>query len=243
MSTRSVLVQGLLFALAAGFEPNRADDMPPTAANDAVTVAKLNAEKAVLAKRLAEINAQLDKLVFAKGLTVLGLTVVDPTDELMKQYELPEKYPGPIIVNVDKASSLFPSGMAPFEGCAFWLVEHPAKAFFFNREKSPARFPRTVRQLIEAIVACTVTPAEYEKIYDDTRKACRERADALQDKPAERERLLKAAEAKMQAENVGKYICRVVYHYPKTSGKSGTMTTYIRMTKEEFEQVQGLLQK
>ena len=204
-----------------------------TMADEAESLEKLKAEKASLEKRLAEINLRL-------GVTWLGMTLVDPTEQLMKQYELPKEYPGPIIAQVQDPSH-FPAGMAPSAGCAFWIVEHPAHAFLFNKERSPSHWPMTVRQLAQAILSCTVTPEEHQKLINQTAQECREHAEALKENPAERDRLLEIAErVKMPKEDVGLYICRVVYHYPKDRG---TMTTYIRMSKEELDQLRELLKK
>jgi hypothetical protein len=158
---------------------------------------------------------------------------------MSQKYDLPEGYRSPIVIRQKEKSSSFGHG-APDEGCAFWIIEHPAKAFFFNEEKSPSHTPKSSRELLKAILDCTVSPDEYQKIWDNTLQACRKHAETLKDKPDERDRFLKAAEAKMPKEDVGKYICRVVYTYPK---KAGTMTTYIRMTKEELDQVRKLLPK
>ena len=210
----------------------------PTA-NEAETLAKLKAERAALEKRLAEISAQIDKIQVGQGVNWFGMTLVDPTQALMKEYGLSADYPGPVIVQV-RDGSFFPSGMEPTPGCAFWIVEHPAKGFFFNQEKSSSYSPKTVRELAEALVACTVAPEEYQKIWDQTTRAAREHAGTLKDKPDERERLLKFADSKMAEEEVGKYICRVVYNYPK---QRGTMTTYIHMKKADLDQLREFLKK
>jgi hypothetical protein len=170
-----------------------------------------------------------------RGVKLLGMTLVDPTKELMRQYGVPEQYPGPIIVEQMKDSPHWgPFGPPPGEGCAFWLVQNPAYAFAFNEERSPRYTPQTVRELAKAILACTASPEEHEKIWDDMRRRSRERAEKLTDNPEQHARLLKFAEASMPKEDAGKYICRVVYHYP--NGR-GTMTTYIRLDKEDLDQL------
>lgn len=206
-------------------------------ADEAAPLTKLKVEKAALEKRLKEINTQIDKIQVGQGVNWLGMTLVDPTEELMKEYGVPADYPGPIIVKVEDGS-FFPNNMAPTVGCAFWIVEHPAKGFFFNNEESPSYRPKTVRELAKAILSCTVTPEEYQKIYNQTAQAAREHADTVKDIPAERERMLRVADAKIPEDEVGKYICRVVYHY---AGKRGTMTTYIRMTKADLDKLREFL--
>jgi hypothetical protein len=91
---------------------------------------------------------------------------------------------------------------------------------------------------VAAIVACTVTPKEYQEIYDHTKKAAREYAEKMKDRPAERQRALEIADMKLADEEIGKYICRVVYNYPE---RKGTMTTQIYMTKADLDQLRELL--
>jgi hypothetical protein len=110
-------------------------------AGESASLADLKAEQAALQKRLTELNVQIEKLWVGRGVKFLGMTLVDPTQELMKQYGLPEEYPGPIIVRVQDPS-FFPKGTAPQEGCSFWIVEHPAKAFFSTRISLRLIFPR-----------------------------------------------------------------------------------------------------
>jgi hypothetical protein len=179
------------------------------------------------------------KIQTGDGMNWLGMTLVDPTEELMKMYGMTPQYTGPIMVQV-RDQSFFPNGCAPTAGCAFWIVENPAKAFFFNKEKSPSYYPKTVRELAEAILSCTVTPEEYQKIYSQTAQAAREEAETLKDNPVERERMLKIADIQVPDDDVGKYICRVVYNYP---GTNGTMTAYIRMTKADLNQIREFIKK
>jgi hypothetical protein len=179
------------------------------------------------------------KIQTGDAVNSLGMTLVDPTEELMKVYGLPTNSPGPIMVQV-RDQSFFPNGYAPTAGCAFWIVEPPAKGFLFNKEKYPSYYPKTVRELAEAILSCTATPEEYQKICSQTAQAAREYAETLTNNPAERERWLKNADRKMLADDVGKYICRVVYNYP---GQRGTMTTYIRMTKADLDQIREFTKK
>jgi hypothetical protein len=206
-------------------------------ADDSGVLTKLKVERAALAKRLTEVEAQIDKIEIGSGVHWFGMTLVDPTKELLNEYGLSADHPGPIMVKVQPSSS-FPNGTAPTAGCAFWIVEHPAKGFFFNEDKSPSHFPTTVRALAEAILSCTATPDEYQNIYSQTAQKAREHAETLKDNPAERERMLKIADYKMPEEDVGKYICRVVYNYP---GPKGTMTTYLRMTKADLDQIREFL--
>ena len=162
-----------------------------------------------------------------------GMTLVEPTAELMTQYGLPTNSPGPIMLQV-RDGSFFPNGYAPTAGCAFWIVEPPANGFLFNKQQLPGYYPKTVRELAEAILSCTATPVEYQKLCNQTAQAARKYAETLTNNPAERERWLKTADWKMPEDDVGKYICRVVYNYP---GKRGTMTTYIRMNKSDLDHI------
>ena len=210
--------------------------------DEAETLAKLKVEKAVLEKHLKEVDTQIDNIQVGQGVNWLGMTLVDPTEELMKEYGLSAEYPGPIMVKVQDGS-FFPADMAPTAGCAFWIVEHPVKGFLLNKEnkeKAPSFGPRNVRELAESLLLCTVTPEEYQEIWNQTNQAAREYAETLKDKPAERERWLKIAESKIAEEDVGKYICRVVYNYPE---KRGTMTTYLRMTKADLDKLREYLKK
>src|SRR5262245_54050223 len=118
MSTRSLLGLGLFFALLFGTEVICASDALPAVlatvagqspnssavAEGPDAVAKLRAEKATLTKRLAEIDSQLNKIWVGHGMKILGMTLVDPSEDLMKHYQLPEKYPGPIMVKVQDVS-------------------------------------------------------------------------------------------------------------------------------------------
>lgn len=207
-------------------------------ADEADSLAKLKMERAALEKRLTEVNTQIDKIQVGRGVNWFGVMLVDPTEDLMKQYGLPAEFLGPIVVQTQDRS-FFSNGFAPTLGCAFWIVQHPARGFFFE-DKSPSYHPKTVRELAEAVLACTVTPEEYQTIWDQSKSAARERAETAKDKPAERERWLKIADAKMPQDDVGKFICRVVYHYPE---RKGTMTTYIRMTDADLDKLREFLKK
>jgi hypothetical protein len=179
------------------------------------------------------------KIQAGHGVNWLGMTLVNPTEDLMKKYGVPPDYPGPIMVQVQD-HSFFPNGYAPTVGCAFWIVEKPAKGFLFNKEKSPSYYPKTIRELAEALLSCTATPEEYQKKFNQTAQAAREYAETLKDNPAERERILKIADWKMPEDDIGKYICRVVYNYP---GTNGTMTTCVRMTKADLDQIREFIKK
>lgn len=169
---------------------------------------------------------------------LLGMILVDPTSEEMKQYQIESSLP--LVLKVEDPS-FFPRGMAPTQGCAFWIVEPPANGFLFNHEKNAGRRgPKTVRQLVEAILACVATPQEYQKLWDQSCRASREQAEKFRDKPQERERWMKIASSKMPPEEAGKYICRVVYNLP---GQRGTTTTAMCMNKQDLEQLRGLLKK
>jgi hypothetical protein len=213
-------------------------------ADEAETLAKLKVEKAALERHLKEVDTQIDKIQVGQGVNWLGMTLVDPTVELMEEYGLSADYPGPIIVKVQDGS-FFHDGSAPTAGCAFWIVEHPVKGFLLNKEnkeKAPSSRPRNVRELAESLLLCTVTPEEYQGIWNRTNQAAREYAETLKDKPAERERWLKIAESKIPEDDVGKYICRVVYNYRETK-KRGTMTTLLRMTKTDLDKLREYLKK
>jgi hypothetical protein len=172
------------------------------------------------------------------GTKFLGMVLVDPSEQEMKQYQMESALP--LVLQVEHPA-FFPEGMEPTQGCAFWIIEPPANGFLFNQEYNAGRrCPKTVRELVQAIIACTASPEEYQKVWERAARAARERAESLQDKPEERERLLRVAEAKIPPDEVGKYICRVVYNYP---GRRGTMTTTIRMAKDDLVQLRALLEK
>ena len=189
----------------------------------------LQREKAVLEKRLGEINSKL-------GVSCLGLILVERTEALMKEYRVPENS-GPIILAV-RDGSYFMDGTAPTPGCAFWIVEHPGRMYFFNHETSPSRMPRNIRELAQAILVYTITPEEHQKLLDESARECRKHAEALNDRPDEQKRLRKIADSLVMPKgDVGKHICRVVYNYP---GTQGTMTTYLRLTQSDLEQLRRL---
>ena len=165
----------------------------------------------------------------------LGMTLVNPGEDLLKRYDLPAEYPGPIITQV-RDRSRFPKGTAPSVGCAFWMVEHPGKGFPFHQAQLPSHKPVTVHELRQAILSCAVSPDAYQKLLEQSARECRQRADAMGDDPAERKRLLEISEARMPRQDAGKHICRVVYHCP---GNQGTMTTHIRLGAEDLEQLRG----
>lgn len=198
-----------------------------------------------LTKRLADIDARVDRAITGQKVKFLGLTIVDPSDELVKLFDLPtDNYPpGPIVVSAESPLPLFPTGQDPFRGCQFWQVTHAQFISTANRAHGAAHFPRSVRQLAAAIIACTASPEEYEVLWQENRLAMRKRAESMEDNPAEQQRLMKRSEAKMASEYAGKYVCRVVFHYPRASGKPGTMTTHMRMTKEQYEEVKALIQE
>jgi len=206
---------------------------------EAGTPAQPEAEKAAYAKSSPGTNLDMAGIVTKRGVTCLGMTLVDPTAELMRQFGLSDQYAAPIIVQVQDPS-YFRKGMAPSAGCAFWIIEHPAPGFPVNKQGTPHYTPKDIHQLIQAILSATVTPEEYREIVEQTREVLRERAETLKDKPAERQRLLKEADRPMRSDEVGKYICRVVYHYPH--GK-GTMTTYIHMSSGDLHSLRELLKK
>jgi hypothetical protein len=172
------------------------------------------------------------------GVKMLGMTLVDPTPQDVKQYQLDSALP--MIVQVEDPA-FFPRGTAPTKGCAFWIVEPPANGFLFNQQNNAGRrFPKTVRELVEAILACTATPAEYHKLFERTVQAARQHAETLKEQPDERERWVRIANSKIPPEEAGKYICRVVYNYP---GQRGTMTTSIIMAKDDLHKLRALLRK
>ncbi|MDF7826419.1 protein kinase [Pontiellaceae bacterium B12227] len=170
----------------------------------------------------------------------LGMTVVNPSEELVTKYGLSKSsLPGPVITELTGEAKAYWKH-APHEGCSFWIVENPAHGFMLNEEKSPRHHPYTVRQLVEAIVACSATPEEYQKIRDETNERCRKKAELLKDDPDKRDRLLRISKLEMPEEDRGMYICRVVYNYPN---RRGTMTTFIRMAEQDFNRLRKLLQE
>jgi hypothetical protein len=208
-------------------------------AQESESLAKLKAEKAALEKRLTEINNQLDKIWTGQGVQFLGMTLADFTPELASQYGLPADRPQAVIVRVQDGS-YFLRRTVPTAGCSFWIVEHPANGFLLHGEKSPSQRPKSVRELVAAIVSCTVSPEEYLAIKEQQKSAALSRAEALKDKPVEQERFLKIANAELPNELIGKYVCRIVYNYPN---QRGTMTTEILMDKADLDRLRELLEK
>lgn len=214
---------------------------PAIRGDDPDRVTKLQAEKTRLEKRLEEIAIELDQIWAGSGVQCLGMTLVESTKELRTQHGLFEKFPGPIVSQIQDGS-FFLANTAPGVGCSFWLVEHPEHSFFPKQECSPAPtyYPKTIRQFIRAVVDSAISPEEYQAMYDRYNAKPLERAEKFQDQPEVRERLLKAAAAKMPAEDVGKSICRVVFHFPQ---RGGTMTTHLRLNKEDLDQLRSFLKK
>ena len=180
----------------------------------------------------------------------LGMKLVNSTAQLRKQCQLPEtdEYRGPIILQVPNVSVF---QFAPKPGCTFRIIEHPAYGLMPDaQEKFPSRRPKTVRELIEAILACAVAPEEYQLLSAKVRLRITGMRDVIttiqtpnglasfrggeSNSPGERERL------KLPQDKEGKYVCRVVYNTPKAPE---TMTTYMWLTKEDMDQLRGLLKK
>jgi serine/threonine protein kinase len=180
----------------------------------------------------------------------LGMTLVNSTAQLRKQYQLPEtdEYRGPIILQVPDVSVF---QFAPKPGCTFWIIEHPAYGSMPGaQDKFPSRRPKTVRELIEAILSCTVAPEEYKLLSAKARLKITGMRDVIttiqtpnglasfrggeSNSPGERERL------KLPRGDEGKYVCRVVYN---TQTAQETMTTYMWLTKEDMDQLRELLKK
>lgn len=109
-----------------------------------------------------------------------------------------------------------------------------------TNEQTPTPYrPRSFREFAEAILACTIPPEEYEKLYRQATETVRKQAEAVIDQPAERERLLRLGDSKVDRLDAGKWICRVVYIYPQAEG---TMTTYLRMTRADSDRLRELLE-
>lgn len=202
-----------------------------------VSLAALQQERATLEKRLSEVNASIRKIQVGQGIQFLGLMVADPTSDMMKSYNLDR--PQPLVLGVSD-KSFFQANMAPYEGCAVSMVEHPGNGFLFMREVGPSYNPRNVYELLQAIVSCAISPEEYQRLAEQTARAARERANAIKDDDWQRQKMLGLANLKLPPEARGKYVCRVVYNYPH---KGGTVTTQIFMTRDELERLRELLKQ
>ncbi|MCA8997619.1 MAG: hypothetical protein KDA80_11555 [Planctomycetaceae bacterium] len=200
--------------------------------------AVLKLEKAALEERLAEIELELDRLWAGDGIEFLGMSLVPFSEELAKKYELPDlPFRGPFITHPPN-DGVFLENTAPQEGCVLLFVEHPAKAFAFNENRSPRHTPKTVRQFLQGVNACTITPDMYSRIWETMISKARERAVEAEDQSEEQKRWLKVAAATMPDGDVGKYVCRVVYYDAKING---TMTTYLRLTESDLKRLDELL--
>jgi hypothetical protein len=173
---------------------------------------------------------------------MLGLTLVNPSDTLMAKHQLSKQYPGPIIVSVENSTS-FAEGQAPYVGCSIWVVEAVAYGMIPTEEARqkglPSRFPRTVKEMAAALVDCSSSPADAEKLWADSRERDRQAAKTAPD-ATEKARLSKLANQAMPANQRGKYTCRIVYNYP--AGK-GTMTTYVQFSESDMKSIRALSKK
>ncbi len=176
------------------------------------------------------------------GARMLGMTLVDPTAELLTKHQLSKQHPGPIIIAVD-SPAFFPSNQAPHAGCSIWIVEAVAYGMIPTdeaRQKGhPSRFPRTVQEMAAALVDCSLSPAGSEKIWTESRERQRQEANAATD-VTEKARLTQLANQPMPANERGKYMCRIVYNYP--AGK-GTMTTYVHFSESDMKSIRALAKK
>lgn len=220
-------------------QPAPAQTQSPISKTDEESPVKSNQEKAAPEKRLSEIDAELHSLARQRGVGLLGMTLVDPSEKTLELSGFRKDSPLPMITGLN-SSAYFPVGMTPYKGCTFWIVESPAKGFIFNGDTSASYRPRNVHELIEAIVACTVTPEEYQKLYDRCNQAAEEYFKTLTNSIAERKRLHRIVPWEIPTAYAGKYVCRVVYDYPH---KAGTMTTDILMTRKDLDQLRELLKK
>ena len=166
------------------------------------------------------------------------MTIVDPSKELLRQYGLSEQYPGPVIVQQMDRSPYWAS-----------LGSLPAKVRVLDRGKPGSRVlfqPGTFAELYPKDRPGTRQGdlglrSESRGVPEDLGRHASEvpRTRGENERQSEAaQQLLQAAEASMPKEDVGKHICRVVSHFPKGAG---TMTTYIRLGKEDLEQLRELV--
>ncbi len=167
---------------------------------------------------------------------ILGLTLADPTPELMHKHGHSAEFPGPIITQIQD-SAFFLKGTAPSAGCSIWIIEHPAKGFGLDQAVVPSFRPQTAKEFAAAIIACAIPPAEYASLLEAKKKTAREQIIQQKDDPALQSRLAEIAAVTLSAAQAGKYTCRLVYNYPD---QKGTMTTEIYLTKAELDEIRPL---
>ena len=176
---------------------------------------------------LTEMNRHIQTI---GAVDILGMAVLEPTDELIQRFQLPEKC-GPIIVDKNHAT---PSDLQPATGSAIWLVTSSDVRRMANETDAIQRTPRTVTELLTAIKECTESPEEFHEDWQAFCNAAQKRSEAIKGDSALRDRLLVVSRSEFPVEFVDKYVCRVVYNSPDTK-TTGTLTTHLLMTKDEFE--------
>ncbi len=121
----------------------------------------------------------------------LGLTLINPTESLLKRHQLPTgiEYRGPIVTQVQDGHSAF--RIPPKPDCMFWIVEHPMSinCEWSRKGEFPSYRPKTVRQMIQAILSSACTPQQFQRLWA---QALREMADKF---PGQRQLNLRVADA------------------------------------------------
>lgn len=196
---------------------------------------KAKLEQAAPEKRPAGSTTQKNEPL----VKILGLTLANPTPELMHKHGHSAEFPGPIITQIQD-SAIFLKGTAPSAGCSIWIVEHPAKGFGLDQAAVPSFRPQTAKEFAAAIIACAIPPAEYAPLLEAKKKAAREQIIKQKEDPALQSRLAEIAAVTLSAAQAGKYTCRLVYNY---SDQKGTMTTEIYLTKAELDEIRLLTGK
>lgn len=200
---------------------------------------KTKLEQAAHEKRPADSEAGSTAKKIEPPVKILGLTLANPTPELMHKHGHSTDFPGPIITQV-QTPSFFPEGMAPSAGCSFWIVEHPSRGMGLEGDTSPSFRPKTAQEFAAAVIACTIAPADYAALFESRKKMFLEQGAKLKDDPAVRSRLKEIAGARITPAETGKYVCRLVFNYPN---QKGTMTTQIYLSKADLDDIRKLLKK
>jgi hypothetical protein len=170
---------------------------------------------------------------------ILGLTIVNPTQELSLKHGHSADAVCPIITQVQDPS-FFPKDMAPSAGCSIWIIEHPGSGSGMNPDTTPSFRPQTAQAVAAAIIACAIPPAEYALFLEARKKMAREHFMKKKDEPDLQARLKEIDAATLSAAQASKHSFRLVYNYP---GQNGTMTTEIYLTKAELDEIRQLAGK
>ena len=124
-------------------------------------------------------------LTHPRPLNCLGMTLVDPTDELLRRYAIEPEGAGPIVVAVSDPSYFLEDTVPPV-GASFWIVTF--SMFFFSPDKPEFRRRHripTTWAFAHTIWDRSLPPEDYARLTVEASNGVRARANASRD-PIER---------------------------------------------------------